>query len=191
MTQILPLDSEANTREAIARIVASAWPSYHVENIAFAPVALETVKPLSATVQQRRLARTHSLLSEMQRAGIKSFTAMAAHQPRARDPWRLILPPVVEAHGGLHIIIDGVHRIHTARRTLASAQLLIVSNVPEPLPCTVKEWAELNTVTRYLPPEEMIGRHDPLLLRPVARQLAKLRFKTKHDLDRFMATWCT
>lgn len=189
MSRLIALDEGHVSRRTIARLVASVWSSYRIDNIALTTIDLERTKPLSTVVQRQRLRQARELMHKL--GETTPFTPVLLYDHGNRDPWQLLLPPIVETHNETHVVMDGVHRLYVALETLTVSQVLAISNVPEPPPCRPKDWGKLKEVNRQLSSAEMIGAHDPALFRPVAQQLGHLRFRTKPDLDRFLEMWST
>ena len=75
------------------------------------------------------------------------------------------LPPIIERHGEMHGLLDGVHRSFTAMRTGTTIEAIRISNVTAPFPCGFGKWRDVRMVAEKPPKPERFHDLKPELFR--------------------------
>lgn len=188
--RLFSLTSEAAVNPIIGGLLTDACSFYSDCRVSLDNVEVEHTVPLSRAIDATRVDRALVLVEAVRHCDLKIFEPMLVEVEDAQ-PWRLLLPPVVEAAGsGRYLIVDGVHRLY-ATRSLGhrQVQVVVISDVTAPPPAEPKAWTELRVSDRHLSPADIIGPHDISLFRPIASRLGQLRFDSRRELDDFLAIW--
>jgi hypothetical protein len=75
------------------------------------------------------------------------------------------VPPIIERHGHMHGLLDGVHRCYTAMRVGTTIEVIKVSDVQTPFPCGFGSWRQVRQVDAKPPKPERFHDLKPELFR--------------------------
>lgn len=72
------------------------------------------------------------------------------------------LPPIIEMHNGVPVIMDGIHRDFIALQMGATIFAIVVSNVSAPFPCEPHSWDDLRVINAADKPKDLNERYFEL-----------------------------
>jgi len=75
------------------------------------------------------------------------------------------LPPIVEWHGGRHILLDGIHRGYTAMRVGTTVEIIKICAPVERFPAEHNRWCNVELVDEKPPKEKRFFNLEPRLFR--------------------------
>jgi hypothetical protein len=132
--------------EAFAR---SLWRDDENATVRIARVPMRDATPVAISVDNHRLGQAAELLWKYRLAKAKPYEPVLV-QDRSATSWRLLLPPIIEAHGDgqtgpkAMYVLDGMHRLHNLYQWAAVSQAvaLIISSphLPPPPARTPDSW---------------------------------------------------
>jgi hypothetical protein len=132
-------------------------------------VPTQVLLPLCLFVRSYRLEPVRQLIRLYRQAGIALFEGVWVEQ---KGSLRLLLPPIIEAHEGQHIIIDGLHRIHEMRLVQQPAvRVVVISGVAQPVPADVVAWSEVQMTDQELPRAQKFRNLDESRFREINRYI--------------------
>jgi hypothetical protein len=141
-------------------------PQYRsLQAIALSVIATHEIRSLAKFVGLERLAFAEALYDQMMHEGILPFRPILAE---VGGLVRLVVPPVVEIHQGIPILVDGTHRIWTARKNgLHEVSVVSISGVGLPLPSRIVAWEDVIERSDSYTTEENLVDFQRALFRPV------------------------
>jgi hypothetical protein len=147
--------------EPLVRLV----PQYRVlQGVVLSVIATQEIQSLAKFVGRERSAFADSLCDQMIRAGITPFLPIVAEVGQLI---RLVVPPVVEMHQGLPVLVDGTHRIWAARRRgLPEVFVVLIGGIDLPLPSRVVSWESVTERSEPYTTEENLVDFQRALFRP-------------------------
>jgi len=148
--------------ESLVRLI----PQYrNIDSIELTRVQLVRIKSLARFVRSTRLQFAEAVINQMQAEAVELFRPIAIIHDGKK---RVVMPPVVEAHGDSYILMDGTHRIWLARKALMESVYVIrVNDVKLALPSEPFPWQGVTEREDYYTTEENLVNLDRSLFRPV------------------------
>lgn len=159
--------------EALRRHV----PQYANVALEFREVPIEMLRPLPSSLEEFKLARWDLLSRTIERHGLpEAFTIEGS-------PW-LCTPPVVEVYpDGMHVVIDGAHRVFANRSRGKTTIRAIVAEMPnfDSIPAIPRRgWDEVGRSREKLPRETRYQSYEPAAFRNI-NQAFKLQIEATQD----------
>ncbi|MDP2603409.1 MAG: ParB N-terminal domain-containing protein [Deltaproteobacteria bacterium] len=127
-------------------------------------VIIESLRPATHALETFKLFRINQFVALRQRYNLPDFARLEGL------PWPLIGPPVVERlPDGAMVIIDGTHRVYSARaRGAVSIPAIVVENPNFDLPSQpASGWDHVEILAHKLPRERRYKKFNPSLFRPI------------------------
>jgi pyrimidine deaminase RibD-like protein len=156
---IRPLHTELLI-DALAKYV----PQYSSARLEFRNVSVDGLRPLPASLEEFKLARWDLLSRTIERHNLPDAFAIEG------SPW-LCTPPVVEVYpDGMHVIIDGAHRVYANRGRGRTTIPAIVVHMPnyDLFPAIPRAgWEEVSRSYEKTRREERYNTYRPEQFRPI------------------------
>jgi hypothetical protein len=168
--------------EAFAR---SLWKDYKDASVRIGRVPMLGATPVAIAVDADRLWRASELLWEYSIAGVEPYTPVLVRHSSA-TPWRLLLPPIIEAHGDgqtepkAMYVLDGMHRLHNLyQQAIGQAMALIISSpdLPPPPAHMPNSWAGVWRAEGGTHGEARFCWLSQPLLRPVSETIDRKKWE--------------
>ena len=126
------------------------------------PVSL--IESTARFVRATRLNFASTILKEMLNSHIEPFRPVIVTCSQGK---RIVVPPIVEEHAGRFFLLDGTHRIWTARQfRLTSVRVIHISGLDLPLPSKPFPWEDMKIREEHYTTEENLIDFDRSLFRP-------------------------
>jgi hypothetical protein len=155
---IIPLSADILI-EALARNV----PQYSTVKLEQKDVSIDLLRPLPGALEEFKLARWDLLSRTIERHDLPEAFAIKG------SPWPCT-PPVVEVYpDGMHVIIDGAHRVYASKargRTTISAVVAHMTNFDFPA-IPRAGWEEVSRGYEKISREARYNTYRPESFRPI------------------------
>jgi len=148
--------------EPLVRLI----PQYRsLQAVTLSVITTNKIRSLAKYVGLERLDFAASLYNQMTQAGIPPFRPIVA---KVGSLVRLVVPPMVEIHQGIPVLVDGTHRIWTARKdSLPEVSVISIGGVGLPLPSRTVAWEDVIERSDRYTTEENLVDFQRALFRPV------------------------
>jgi hypothetical protein len=192
----------------VEAVVQSLWLDYRTASVRIHTLPVQDATPLAISVDTDRLWRTDDLLWEYGFARAEPYEPVLVRKS-STTPWRLLLPPIIEAHDEVRgvprdmYVVDGMHRLCSLRqhrKSKAVALMISTPHLPPPAAHPHDSWqdvwhAEANKVrgeARFCglnmallrPVSETVDRDEWLLPTLRGEQVFPTKFPTVDDCRR-------
>ena len=181
-SRVVPLeDRDEAPRNAVdamvVRTVRATTPLYQEMQIGSEVVRLSGTYPVLLAARQERYARANAFVNLLESAAIECFVPTLLRFARERR-YRLVLPPVLEAHGSRLVVMDGSHRLKALHeRGMTEVRCVVVrprddtKALPAP-PAALVELEDMH-VGNYVSKGRKFEDFNKDDFRPVASQLRR------------------
>ena len=149
----------------MAQLVRKIWRDYETAETSLQSLLVSSITPLSRFAVSSRLQRARDMLSSLEESGVKPYEPFIIESP---EYVRLICPPLIEAWGNRHFLIDGTHRILASQYSRVTDIIVIVvkSSIFSPLPCDAVEWDAVEISEEQKPIEQVLQPLKRSFIRP-------------------------
>jgi len=151
-------------------------PLYATAALDFRDVPIDVLRPLPASLEEFKLARWDLLSRTIERHNLPEAFAIEG------SPWACT-PPVVEVYpDGMHVIIDGAHRVFSNRNRGKTTIRAIIASMPsfDSVPAIPRGgWDEVGRSYEHLPREARYQSYDDAQFRRI-REAFHLAIEVTH-----------
>lgn len=124
------------------------------------------LRPLCRLARTYRLDGVRQLMAACDAAGVTLFRGVWL--TAVGSPERLVPPPLIEEHGGLLVIIDGLHRLYEAMQTgRGKVTVAVLRGELQRLPADVLTWDEVSLIDRHTLRAEKFRNLDESVFRQI------------------------
>lgn len=100
--------------------------------------------------------KTHAINSSVFDLGAYIVVGVDAEEKKILA---LYLPPIFEAHNGILVIMDGIHRDYIALKMGVTMFAIVATGVSVPFPCSPHPWDDLKVISMTEKPGEQSERY--------------------------------